>query len=126
RLQLVALYRSGRQAEALEAYRQARALLVEELGIEPGPALREVEQAILRQDPALAPPEPAAPPRAPQPVEERSILVAPRVDAAILSLCSIAEPLARNPRRELIVVRLLDHDEEPARPTAHLAALRDE
>jgi len=52
-LLMVALYRTGRQAEALQAYRDARAVLVEELGIEPGPALRELEKAILRQDPSL-------------------------------------------------------------------------
>ncbi len=50
---MVALYRSGRQAEALETYRDGRRILLDELGIEPGPALRELEQAILRQDPAL-------------------------------------------------------------------------
>ena len=48
-----ALYRSGRQAEALDAYQQARATLVEELGIEPGRGLHELETAILEQDPAL-------------------------------------------------------------------------
>ncbi|HZB86942.1 MAG TPA: BTAD domain-containing putative transcriptional regulator, partial [Gaiellaceae bacterium] len=53
---MLALYRAGRQAEALEAYREARELLVEELGVEPGDELRRLEQAILRQDPALAPP----------------------------------------------------------------------
>ncbi|MEV1250034.1 BTAD domain-containing putative transcriptional regulator [Nonomuraea sp. NPDC049750] len=47
---MVALYRSGRQAEALETYRMARATLVEELGIEPGDELRRLEQAILRGD----------------------------------------------------------------------------
>jgi DNA-binding SARP family transcriptional activator len=50
---MLALYRSGRQAEALTAYQDARRVLVEELGIDPGPTLRELEQAILRQDPAL-------------------------------------------------------------------------
>ena len=50
---MLALYRSGRQAEALEAYQDARRTLVEELGIEPNRVLRELEQAILRQDPAL-------------------------------------------------------------------------
>ena len=50
---MLALYRSGRQAEALEAYQAARHALVEELGIEPGRALRELEKAILRQEPTL-------------------------------------------------------------------------
>jgi YVTN family beta-propeller protein len=47
---MLALYRSGRQADALRAYRETRRELVEELGIEPGPALRELESRILRQD----------------------------------------------------------------------------
>ena len=50
---MLALYRSGRQAEALGAYRSTRATLVEQLGIEPGSALRTLERAILEQDPAL-------------------------------------------------------------------------
>jgi predicted ATPase/DNA-binding SARP family transcriptional activator len=52
-LLMLALYRSGRQAEALEAYAAARHTLVEELGIEPGRELRELHQAILCHDPAL-------------------------------------------------------------------------
>jgi DNA-binding SARP family transcriptional activator len=57
---MLALYRSGRQAEALGAYREARAAL-EEVGLEPGPELRQLERKILNQDPALAPArEPAA------------------------------------------------------------------
>jgi Bacterial transcriptional activator domain len=52
---MVALYRSGRQAHALETYRVARQSLVDELGLEPSGRLRELEQAILRQDPALGP-----------------------------------------------------------------------
>src|SRR5262245_15397826 len=47
---MVALYRSGRQAEALAAYQALRHRMVEELGLEPGPQLRELEQRILRQD----------------------------------------------------------------------------
>jgi YVTN family beta-propeller protein len=57
-----ALYGSGRQAEALAAYADARRVLVDELGLEPGPALRELERAILCQDPRLARP-PVAEPR---------------------------------------------------------------
>ena len=50
---MLALYRSNRQADALDTYRQARAALVDGLGIDPGPELRDLEQAILRQDPEL-------------------------------------------------------------------------
>jgi DNA-binding SARP family transcriptional activator len=59
---MLALYRSGRQAEALEAYRAARRTLLAELGIEPGRALHELERAILAQEPALdgALPRPAS------------------------------------------------------------------
>jgi predicted ATPase/DNA-binding SARP family transcriptional activator len=54
--QILALYRAGRQKDALEAYRRARGMLVEELGIEPGPRLRALEAAILRQEPTLTAP----------------------------------------------------------------------
>lgn len=54
---MLALYRSGRQAEALEGYRDARRALDEQLGLEPGPELQRLERAILAQDPAIeAPP----------------------------------------------------------------------
>jgi DNA-binding SARP family transcriptional activator len=56
---IVALYRCGRQADALSAYQRLRATLAEELGIDPSPALRELETAILRQDPSLDAPAPA-------------------------------------------------------------------
>ena len=51
---MLALYRSGRQAEALEVYRDTRTTFRARLGIEPSPQLRELEQAMLRQDPELA------------------------------------------------------------------------
>jgi YVTN family beta-propeller protein len=54
--QMLALYRCGREPDALAVYRQARRALVDELGVEPGPALRELHEAILRQDAALQPP----------------------------------------------------------------------
>jgi predicted ATPase len=49
-----ALYRAGRQAEALDVYRAGRELMIEELGLEPGAPLRELQAAILRQDPGLS------------------------------------------------------------------------
>ena len=60
---MLALYRSGRQAEALETYRRARRTFSQELGIEPGPRLQEMEGAILRQDSSLEPPGPEVPRR---------------------------------------------------------------
>ena len=56
---VLALYRAGRQSEALEAYRQARQTLTEEIGIEPGSELQVLQESILRQDPALDAPAPA-------------------------------------------------------------------
>jgi len=60
---MLALYRCGRQAEALEAHRAARRRLVAELGLEPSPELQRLERAILAHDPSLAAPPRIAPPR---------------------------------------------------------------
>ncbi len=65
-LLILARYRSGRQAEALRAYTEIRARLVDELGIDPGPALRELQARILAQDPSLAP---ASAPASPAPAQ---------------------------------------------------------
>jgi DNA-binding SARP family transcriptional activator len=59
---IVALYRSGRQADALQTYQRLRALLVDELGLEPSPPLRDLEAAVLRHDPDLAVPSGIAAP----------------------------------------------------------------
>jgi DNA-binding SARP family transcriptional activator len=92
-----ALYRSGRQADALAAYRRGRDALVEELGIEPGAQLRDLEGAILRQDPALGG-APAAPTgfRAGDARQDvGTILVAALDPPSVPRLVALAEPLVR-------------------------------
>ena len=84
-----ALYGAGRQAEALEVYRTTRRTFVAELGIEPSPALRELEQAILRQDPELSP--------HPRPSALRSIVVVAGDERRFGELLAIAEPLSNRP-----------------------------
>jgi DNA-binding SARP family transcriptional activator len=119
---MLALYRSARQAEALEAYRAARRELQEELGLDPSTELRQLEQAILRQDAALdlppkathgSPPK-AAPtggaPRGGAPVPDRSVLVVPRALTGLDLLVSFAAPLAVS-GRELIVAGVVPADE---------------
>jgi DNA-binding SARP family transcriptional activator len=115
---MLALYRDGRQADALDLYRRTREELVAGLGIEPGPMLQQLQQAILRQDPSLEGPL-AAP--------ERSVLVAPQDAGRLADLVAVAEPLARHPRRELILARLVakgaDLAAAAALPNEHRDAL---
>jgi hypothetical protein len=117
---MLALYRSGRQAEALDLYREGRRLLVDELGIEPGLELQELEQAILRHDPELSSPGPAAT----TPAHRRSIVVVTGDAGELDELLPIAEPLAREPPRELILTRLLRKGKDIAAATAELAETR--
>ncbi len=81
---LLALYRCGRQAEALEVYRTARDLLAEDLGLDPSPALQELERAILKQDSSLAAPEPPSRSTRPLPVPPTP-LVGRRLELAAVS-----------------------------------------
>ena len=70
---MLALYRAGRQADALAAYQHAREVLDAELGLTPGAELRDLQEAILRQDPHLRPPaRAAATPAEPRPPLDRS------------------------------------------------------
>jgi DNA-binding SARP family transcriptional activator len=126
---MLALYRSGRQAEALEAYQEARRALVDELGIDPSPALQELEKAILRQDPALAAPggEPRRQPEPslPEPSPARSVLVLVGRQESLDALLAVAVPLAHRPPRELILARLLAVGESPGEATEALARQRE-
>jgi len=82
---MLSLYRSGRQTDALEAYRQARGTLVEELGIEPGAELQELEKAILRQDASLGGrPPPSARPKTNLPTPATP-LIGRRLEVAAVS-----------------------------------------
>ncbi|WP_225636142.1 AfsR/SARP family transcriptional regulator [Streptomyces solaniscabiei] len=90
-LLMVALYRCGRQAEALGVYDRARQHLVRELGVEPGPALRDRMEAVLNHDPALAAPGPAGPlpaalPRIPPSTVVPAVPDAPGGEASVTSL----------------------------------------
>ena len=108
---MIAPYRSGRQADALEVFQETRVQLVEQLGIDPSPALQELEREILRQDESLelSAGEPAPRSSAVPPAPERSLLLAPENEASFGALGILAEPLARSyVPHELVLARLVD------------------
>ena len=91
---MLALYRSGRQADALDAYQAGRRVLQDELGLEPGKDLRDLEAAILRQDEALSParsdteePEPGPPPSSHR-FSRRTLIAAGVVGFALIALAA--------------------------------------
>ena len=128
---MLALYRAGRQAEALDVYQDARRALVDGLGIDPSPALQELERAILRQDPSLdaqgaRPAATPAPEHEPEELEfpERSLLVVPQGESNIDALLTLAEPLAARPPREIILAQLVPEGEPLAEVNELLEARR--
>ena len=123
---MLALYRSARQAEALDAFRAARRELSEGLGLQPSEELKQLETAILRQDPALDVPAQAPAAALATQAPARALLVVPRAPLALESMLGLARPLAAsNPRRELIVAGVVPPADLDA-ATAALAARRDE
>ncbi len=104
---MLALYRSGRQAEALEVFRNGRNLLDEELGLEPSEALKALQSAILAHDPSLD--TAAITPAIGLVTAERAIFVVPRSFDVLGALLSLAEPLAQSePPRELVIAHVAE------------------
>ncbi len=107
---MLALYRSGRQADALATYKETRDRLVDELGIEPGRPLKELEQAILRQDTALDTPareqmfragETAAPQPRPRRLARLPVAVTAAAAIAIAAAVALAIALSREERGQI-------------------------
>lgn len=97
--QMIALYRAGRQAEALDSYRAARRVFIEELGIEPAAELRELEKAILSNDPRLAATT-TMPDTAPHPARHRLAAIPHQLPADVMDFTG-REELSERLRRFL-------------------------
>ncbi|HUK95482.1 MAG TPA: AfsR/SARP family transcriptional regulator [Gaiellaceae bacterium] len=118
---MLALYRSGRQAEALDAYRTTRSTLVEQIGIEPGPALQELQRAILVQDSSL---DLAWRDERAGLDSTRAVLVLPNSEEELDGLLAIGERLARPSDRELLVAGLVSGERELPQAVSMLNARR--
>ena len=119
---MLALYRSGRQADALAAYRAARETLVVELGIAPTPALQELERAILAQDVSLD----AAPAAKSRPLASAgALLVVPSNDGAVEGLMALAVLLVRALPKDLIVARVVVDEFELGNAATSLELIRE-
>jgi DNA-binding SARP family transcriptional activator len=123
---LLALYRSGRQVEALESAREWRRKLVHELGLEPGPRVRDLEQRILRQDEELAPRrrvkglvDPLAPP-------VRSLMIAVDDEGELSKLLDVFAPRGGAGAWELIVTRVVARMEDLQAAATSLHTVSDE
>src|SRR5512133_2982236 len=99
RLLILALYRAGRQADALAAYQDAARVLREELGLQPGAELRDLERAILRQDASLEPDAPHVPATVRgRPRRIRSVLAAGAVVVIAVAAFVFLSPHPSSPR----------------------------
>jgi hypothetical protein len=111
---MLALYRSGRQAEALEVMRETRRALDEELGLEPSSTLRELERAILQQDPDLI--APSAPAHAPTSVSQEAPAVRRRRPVAVVVVAVLSIGAAA--LSATVAWRQLHPAKAPAQPVA--------
>jgi len=116
---MLALYRSGRQAEALEVFRATRARLVETLGLEPTTALQALQRSILTHEPSLEPGRETLEPSA-----GGTILVVASAAERLEALLSVAEPLGRLPGRELVLACLLEDSSDLEREVEAVSARR--
>jgi DNA-binding SARP family transcriptional activator/tetratricopeptide (TPR) repeat protein len=103
---MLALYRAGRQADALAAYQATRRTLVDELGIEPSAPIRELEQAILRQDSSLAPAAVQSPAGA-VPQEERRKTVTVLLAEIVCPTALDPEPMRKTTAAALDAMKLV-------------------
>jgi DNA-binding SARP family transcriptional activator len=121
---MLALYRSARQADALDVYSAARRDLSEQLGLEPGEELRQLQQAILDHAPALD--LPADPTVVTNGRADRSILLVPEALEGVAALVSLAAPLAGSKTPHDLIIASIVAPEAIPDATATLARHRDE
>jgi DNA-binding SARP family transcriptional activator len=91
---MLALYRSGRQVDALERYQRARRKLIDEFGVEPGPRLQEIQRAVLTHDAALDLPEGSSRPELPQRAQRETARPERRLAWGVAAVLSFLEALA--------------------------------
>ena len=121
---MIALYRAGRQPEALEQFRLGRTALVEAFGLEPTPAFKELEARVLRQDPSLEGTSPSTPTPA-RDERRRTVLLAAASTAELPGLVAVGRCLSRLGRHELLLIQTVAHEALLADAIAGTRAWRD-